>query len=229
MESAAPQESALATRRLVRFDPEAAGDVGPDDFVFDAPGIEAVSSECAGIVLADGDEDRAASLLAIGAPCVFVGQAALQDSTAVDRLLATHGGERIGIYAPAKRQVVSWAFETISNADFKTVAPSCCEPAWEVLKADGASTGILVGWWLGAMRDLGTRHFLVRVDIHDDADLNLCAGLVEEFGDALWLGPLDDPEPVLADWVAFGQCRQFALPNELLGPHADPPPTREFP
>lgn len=215
MESAATEKSALATRRLVRFDPEAAGEVGLADFLFDAPGVESVAAECAGIVLENDDEARANSLLTIGTPCVFIGQAALLDSTLVDRLVAAYGGERIGIYAPAKRQVVSWSFETTSNADFKTVAPSCCEPAWEVLKADGTSTDTLAGWWLGAMRDLGVRQFLVRVDIHDDTDLNICAGLVEELGDALWLGPLDDSEPVLADWVAFGQCRQLVLPAGL--------------
>jgi hypothetical protein len=221
MESAAPDMKSPAIRRLVRFDPAAAGDVGAADFVFDAPGVEAVAAECAGIVLTDGNAMRAATLLAIGAPCVFLGQAALLDSALVERLAAAHGGARIGIHAPVKRQGVSWSFETVSNADFKTVAPSFCEPAWEVLKADGTPTGTLAAWWLAAMRDLGATHFLVRADIGDDTDLNICAGLVEEFGDALWLGPLDDPAPVLADWVAFGRCRQLALPAGFAMPVAD--------
>lgn len=215
MESGSFEKSAPATRRIVGFDPARAADVGADDFVFDAPGVESVAAECAGVIVTDGNEIRAATLFAAGAPCVFIGQAALLDSTVVDRLVAAHGPDRIGIHAAVKRQAVSWAFETISNADFKTVAPSFCEPAWEVLLADGTPTGTLASWWLGAMRDLGARHFLVRVDIGDDTDLNICAGLVEEFGDNLWLGPLDDESPSLADWVNFGRCRRIALPAAL--------------
>ena len=127
--------SALAIRRWLAFDDDA--DIEPDDFVFDAPGVEAVAALCAGIVLASGDEQRAATLIAAGADCVFLGEAALLDSCVVDRLVTAHGMERVGIYAPLRRQTVSWSFETVSNADFKTVAPSHCEPAWEVLRADG--------------------------------------------------------------------------------------------
>jgi len=224
VEPAAPlasQESALAIRRWVAF--EDGADIEPDDFVFDAPGIEAVAALCAGVILASGDEQRAATLFAAGADCVLVGAAALDDSTVVERLVTAHGAERVGIYAPLRRQTVSWSFETVSNADFKTVTPSHCEPAWEVLRADGASTGTLAAWWLKAMRELGATRFLVRVDIQDDTDLNLCAGLVEDLGDALWLGPLLDPAPVLADWVDYGQCRQLALPVAAYAQCADLP------
>ncbi len=214
METATLEKSALAVRCIRSFDPAIAAEIGADDYVFDAPGVEAVAAECAGIVLTDGDEARAATLFVAGAHCVLIGQAALLDSTVVDRLVAAHGGTRIGIHAPLKRQVVSWAFETTSNADFKTVAPSHCEPSWEVLKADGTATGTLAGWWLGAMRELGARHFLVRVDIGDDTDLNLCADLVERLGDALWLGPLENPAPRLAEWIEFGRCRQLVLAPE---------------
>lgn len=204
------EKPALTVRRWLAFDEGT--EAGPDDFVFDGPGVEAVAALCAGVVLSDGDEQRAATLIAAGADCVFVGEAALQDSAVVDRLVATHGREHIGIYAPLRRQTVSWSFETVSNADFKTVTPSHCEPAWEVLRADGTGTGTLAGWWLKAMRELGASRFMVRVDIHDDTDLNLCAGLVEDLGDALWIGPLLEPAPHLADWVDYGQCRQLALP-----------------
>lgn len=200
---------ALAVRRWVAF--EDGTQVDADDLVFDGPGVEAVAALCAGVVLAAGDEQRVATLIAAGADCVFVGDAALQDSSVVDRLATAHGADRIGIYAPLRRQTVSWSFETVSNADFKTVTPSHCEPAWEVIRADGTGTGALVMWWLKAMRGLGASRFLVRVDIHDDTDLNLCAGLVEEFGDALWIGPLAEPAPNLADWVEYGQCRQLIL------------------
>jgi len=216
MEQEALEKSAVATRHLRNFAPDDAASIGPDDFVFDAPGVEAIADACAGIVLADGDEARAATLLNIGAPRVFLGEAALKDSAIVGRLVAAHGGERIGIYAPVQRQTVSWSFETVSNADFRTVTPSHCEPAWEVLLADGTPTGTLVAWWLGALRDLGATQFLVRTAIHDDTDLNLCAELVERFDNALWLEPLADCGVPLEDWVRYGQARQLAFTEALL-------------
>lgn len=211
MEQDVSEKSAVVVRRLCRHVPDDATAVGPDDFVFDAPGVEAIASECAGVVLAEGDETRAATLLNIGAPLVLIGEAALRDSSIVNRLAAAHGAERIGVYAPVWRQAISWSFETASNADFKTVTPSHCEPAWEVLRADGGSTGTLAAWWLAAVRDLGASRFLVHTDLRDDADLNLCADLVERFGDALWLAPLGRPSVPLADWVRYGHARQLAL------------------
>jgi hypothetical protein len=208
-EAPAAQKSTLAIRRCVVF--EGGTGIEADDLVFDEPGVEAVAALCAGIVLANGDEQRAATLLTAGADCVYVGEAALKDSTVIDRLVTKHGAERIGVYAPLRRQSISWSFETVSNADFKTVTPSHCEPAWEVLRADGTGTGTLASWWLAALREQGASHFLVQVDIRDDTDLNRCAGLVEQFGDTLWIGPLADPQPHLADWVDYGQCRQIVL------------------
>ncbi|UCH47203.1 MAG: hypothetical protein JSU95_14045 [Betaproteobacteria bacterium] len=183
--------------------------------IFDAPGVEAVAAFCAGIVLETGDEIRAATLLAAGAPIVLVGEAALRDSGVVKRLIVAHGGERVGAYAPARRQAVSWSLETDSNADFKIVAPSTCEPAWEVLTAAGAGSGTLLHWWLAALHDLGATQFLVRADIGDDADLNICARLVESFDERLWLGPLADATPRLEEWITYGQCRQLALMPDL--------------
>lgn len=207
--------STVAVRRLRQFAESSATLVGADDLVFDVPGVEAVAAACTGIVLAQGDEHRAATLLNIGAPLVFLGEAALTDSGIVRRLAAAFGSERIGIYAPAQRQSVSWGFETVSNADFRTVTPSHCEPAWEVLLADGSATGTLVAWWLAAMRDLGASQLLVRVAIDDDTDLNLCADLVERYGDALWLQPAAGAIP-LSDWIRYGQARQFALADDMV-------------
>ena len=211
-----PPSPCTAIRSLWRFADADATRIGSDDLVFDAPGVEAVADACAGIVVVDGDEQRATTLLNIGAPVVFLGEAALRDSGIVQRLAAAFGSERIGVHAPAQRQSVSWGFETVSNADFRTVTPSHCEPAWEVLLADGSATGTLVAWWLGAMRDLGASQFLVRVAIDDDADLNLCADLVERYGDALWLQPAPGTVP-LSDWIRYGQARQFALPGDMVG------------
>jgi hypothetical protein len=215
MEQDVRQKSAVVVRRLLRHAPDDAASVGPDDFIFDAPGVEAIASECAGVVIAEGDEMRAATLLSVGAPLVLLGEAALRDSTIVGRLVAAHGAERVGIYAPVRRQAVSWSFETASNADFKTVTPSHCEPAWEVLLADGTPTGTLVAWWLTTLRDLGATRFLVRTAIHDDVDLNLCADLVERFDNALWLAPVVGDDVPLADWVRYGQARQLALADGM--------------
>lgn len=219
MESASPVEnpaekSAPALWRLLRFDPAMVLDIGADDVVFDAEGVEAVAAECAGIVLAGGDEARVETLLAAGAPCILLGEAALADSSLVERLARTHPG-CIGIYAPVQRQTVDWSFETVSNADFKTITPSVCEPAWEVLKADDTPTGTLAVWWLSALRELGATQFLVHVDVRDDADLNILAGLVEALGNSLWISPRSDAHLPLADWINYGQSRQLALSPAL--------------
>jgi imidazole glycerol phosphate synthase subunit HisF len=206
----------MVTRHLRQFAEADAATIGADDLVFDAPGVETVADACAGIVLADGDEARATTLLNIGVPLLFIGEAALHDSSIVQRLAATFGSERIGVYAPAQRQTVSWSFETVSNADFRTVTPSHCEPAWEVVLADGAATGTLVAWWLGAQRDLGASQFLVSVAVNDDTDLNLCADLVERYGDALWLAPNAESAVPLSDWMIYGQARQLALRNGIV-------------
>jgi hypothetical protein len=193
----------------------ARADEGPIDaaFVFDAVDIDPALP--ATIVLPSGPEQRAEALLAAGAACVLVGEAALLDSTLVGRLAARHGSHRVGVYAPARRLESQWSFDTTSNADFRVVTPSVCEPAWEVLRADGGGSGALVGWWIAEMCKRGASLALVRADIQDDADLNVCAGLVEDLGDQLWLGPLTDMEPKLDEWTAYGRLRQIVLPAGL--------------
>lgn len=218
----AEQKSAPAVRRLLRFEPAMTHGIGSDDWVFDAPGVEPVAAECAGIVLERGDAARAETLLAAGASCVLLGEAALIDSEAVGRLARAHPG-CIGIYAPVRRQAIEWSFETVSNADFKTVAPSCCEPAWEVLKADGTPTGTLAAWWLAALRELGATQFLVQADVRDDADLNILAGLVETQGESLWIAPRSEACLPLADCVNYGQCRQLALSADEYERYLDNP------
>lgn len=214
MDRAVSEKSSLLIRRLAAFDPERTERITAEDFLFDAPGIETVADACAGIVVATGGAERAMTLLAVGAPFVFLGDAALSDSDALTRLAQAHPG-RIGIHALARRMAVSWSFETASNADFKTVAPSLCEPSWEILKSDGAPTGVLAGWWLKAMQDLGAMGMLVRAEVCDDTDLNILAGLSEEFGDLLWVAPLNGMHLPLADWVVYGHGRRLALPDEI--------------
>lgn len=167
------------------------------------------------VVLHAEPEDMAVSLLNAGAKKVFLGETALYDSTVVSRLVQLFGSQRIGLHVPVQRQSVSWSFETESNEDFNVVAPSLCEPVWEVLKANGESSGVRATGWIEAMLHHGVGCVLLRADISDDADLNLCAGLVETLGDKLWVAPLTDANLPLADWVSFGQVKQMALPTAL--------------
>lgn len=182
--------------------------------------IEEKLEGLAGIVLPTQTEERAAALLATGAKMVFIGEAALHDSGVIARLAARFGGERIGVYVPARRMESSWSFETVSNADFKVVAPSICEPCWEILRADGSPTATQAHWWIGEMMKQGASVALVRVDLCDDADLNLCAGLVQELGERLWLGPLAQTEPSLDEWVSYGKLTHVVLPTAMFAqPH----------
>lgn len=167
------------------------------------------------VVLSGESEAMATTLLHAGAKKVFLGEAALFDSTVVSRLVHAFGSERIGLNVPVQRQSVSWSFETESNEDFNVVTPSLCEPVWEVLKANGESSSVRAVSWIKAMLQHGVSTVLLRADIGDDTDLNLCAGLVETVGDKLWVAPLTDIAPALADWVNFGQVTQLALPVAL--------------
>ncbi|AUL99535.1 hypothetical protein B4966_04625 [Rhodocyclaceae bacterium] len=187
--------------------------------------------EVAGVVLPAEGETRAVALLEAGATRVFVGEAALADAGVVARLAERFGSSRVGVYMPARRMAVRWSFETVSNADFKVVTPSVCEPCWEILRSDGSASGTRVHWWVQQMIERGASAALLRVDLHDDADLNLCAGLVEELGERLWLGPLTHNQPALSDWVAYGKLTRIMLPpalfvrrEELLPPSTEPQP-----
>ena len=188
----------------------------PDDardaYLIDGPTLGAARlATAAGIVLPWEGVARATELLAVGARRVLLGDAALVDASTVAALAATFGGERVGVYVPARRFEVSWSFDTSSNADFRVLTPSLGAPAWEVLRADGTPTGTQAFWWIGEMLARGASEVLLCVDIRDDADLNLCADGVERFGDRFWIGPLADPAPVLDEWRRYGHARQLAL------------------
>ncbi|MFN6960804.1 MAG: hypothetical protein ACK4N6_01055 [Rhodocyclaceae bacterium] len=226
MEVAVVDTPALTVRRLCCFDPENRCEFDVKDYIFDAPGVEELAAGCAGIILREGagSEARAATLLTAGAPLVFLGEGALFDGELVRRMAQSYPG-RIGIYALAQRQAVSWTLDTVSNADFRTVTPSVGEPAWEVLKANGAPTGTLLGWWLAAMRERGATQFLVHVDVRDDTDLNILAGLVETFGEGLWVGPRSDEGCLpFEEWINYGHCRQLVLSASIYERHQDSAP-----
>jgi len=55
----------------------------------------------------------------------------------------------------------------------------------------------------------------VQVDVLDDTDLNLCAGLVEDLGEGFWIAPGGQFEPALADWVRYGKVTRIALSPAL--------------
>lgn len=192
------------------FDPAA-----EEQFVYDNPAVDACAGQCAAVILSAGDETRAEVLLAAGARQVLIGEAALLDSGIIERLVAKFGKERIGLAVPVRNLAVNWAFETVSNADFKVVTPSICEPTWEVLRADGSGTATHAEWWIGQMVERGAHAVLLLADIDSDSDLNLCASLVEKLDAQLWVAPRTMGAPPLADWIAFGLVRQLALPPGL--------------
>jgi hypothetical protein len=186
-----------------------------DAYLFDDPGrgrADSAMLASAGIVLPVQGAARAAELLAAGARRVLLGEAALADSSIVSALAGKFGADRVGVYVPARRLEVSWSFDTVSNADFRVLTPSVGAPAWEVLRVDGARTGTQALWWIGEILKLGASAALLRVDIRDDADLNLCADCVERFGERVWIGPLADKVDALGQWVHYGHARQLALP-----------------
>lgn len=165
------------------------------------------------VVTAGGDEARAGELLARGAGCVFLGDLALNDREAVRRLIAQHGGERIGVCVQAQKTSVAWTMmEEAPNAGFRVMMPSVSVPGWDLLQQDGTPTGERVDWWLEEMFALGLGKALICMDMQDD-DLNLCAGLIEDHGAKLWFSPRLEADADLEPWVRWGQIRQLLLPN----------------
>lgn len=200
----------VADLHLATFDSPSAERL-PDFLIHDGHWVGDATA-VAGIVLPEAGEAIARGFLAMGAPRIFLGAAALLDSALVERLARDYGSESVGLFLPVARMAISWSLETESNADFKTVMPSIGEPGWEILGSDDGRTGTLVQWWLAAMFERGASSAILRVDIVDDTDLNICAGLVERFGDKLWFAPRSSVGNRLADWRCWGGVRRFAVP-----------------
>lgn len=205
---------AVIVRRLCDSLP--AGEDASPVFLIDCNPVPADPRRIEGIVLPGGNQARIRELLRAGAPRVFVGEGALLDGTLVEALVAEFGSERIGLYVPARRMQANWSMDTVSNADFRVMTPSVCEPCWEILRANGARSGTHAAWWLGEMFARGASSALLRVDMTDDADLNILAGLSERWGERLWLAPLADPAPDFAAWVELGGARQLAAAEAML-------------
>ncbi|GAB4396345.1 MAG: hypothetical protein OHK0048_00710 [Rhodoferax sp.] len=167
------------------------------------------------VVLRNETVADAAALLRAGARRVYLADAALRQPRACADLAQQFGQDRVGLHVMVQRQAVSWSIETESNADFSVMTPSLCAPTWELLFSDGQPSGVHALPWLAEQRGAGVNTILLRADIDDDADLNLCATAVEQLADALWVAPLSQVPRELFDWVQFGQVRQLVLPTAL--------------
>lgn len=166
----------------------------------------------ASIVLRSAGLARARTLLRAGAGQVLVGEAALRDSMLIATLAGEFGKNRVGVWVPAQRMSRSWTLDNhTSNADFRCITPSCGAPAWEILNSEGSGSGTDVQWWTVQMVERGASTVLVAVDMHDDDDLNICAGMAECLGAAFWLTSLASPTLATEDWVRYGQARNLAV------------------
>lgn len=156
---------------------------------------------------------RARLRLAAGARQVLFGDAALDDPAIVARAVREFGAPRVGVWLPARRAPVSWAMDSFSNGDFKCMVPSNPQARWDVLRSDAEPAGIDVQACMERVLALGAATVLVGIDMQDERDLDLCAGLVERFGRRLWLTPLQERAADLAPWIEWGQMRQLVLPD----------------
>ncbi len=208
MPSVTPKDSALSFAKWADSGDTA---LGIPQFVRDGEAIPAAVQGLT-IVLERGSEMRARELLEQGAAQVLLADAALLDSTVVTRLSQEYGTHRIGVSIPVEKRHISWALDTVSNADFRCLTPSIGKAGWEIVMSDGTATGTDAEWWLGEMLALGASMALIQADIEDN-DLNLCAGLMENHGNKLWFSPWQYPDADLEPWVRYGQIRQLLLPT----------------
>jgi len=197
--------------KIARWLGDAAADEATPVFTLAPAAEQADALPEATLLLMDGDEAHAHALLARGASRVLLGDAALLDGTLVRRMVEQYGGERIGVVVTARKHHVNWMLDTVSNADFRCLTPSYGKPGWELLLSNGEGTGADAEWWLGEMMGCGAVQALLRVDMRND-DLNVCAGLCENFGEKLWFTPWQEAQTDLEPWVRYGRVRQLLLP-----------------
>lgn len=165
------------------------------------------------VVLETGGLARARMRLEAGASQVLLGDTALHQLALVRAAVEEFGRARTGVWVPARRAPVSWSLDSDSNCDFKCMVPSNPQARWDVLRADRLQAGLDVRRWVEKLLAQGVGTVLLAVDMQDDRDLDVCAGLVEEFGPALWFSPLDQPAGDFASWVEYGQVRRLVLPQ----------------
>jgi hypothetical protein len=202
----------ISTLKLARWVKAEELPVGGVCFVEDGPDLPESLAQL-NVAMGAGSEARAAELLALGAARVLLGELALLDSAAVERLVAEYGGERIGIWVRSARSVSSWSLDAEApTAGFKCMLPSMGVAGWDVLKDDATATGTDAEWWIAQMLERGVSLVLVSNDLQDE-DMNICATLVLNHGDKLWFATRLDPHADLEPWVRWGQVRQLVLPT----------------
>ncbi|AXS84106.1 hypothetical protein [Marinobacter sp. Arc7-DN-1] len=164
------------------------------------------------VVSVTGDLSRVDMLLGAGAQEVLLGEAALRDNTLMREAIARHGGERIGLWLPVRRAVASWGFDTVSNADFSTLAITNPIPRWMIRLADGTLSDVDACWWAGKMIRAGCGKVLVSVVEPEDDDLSACAEMAECAGEHFWLDTGSADAEDLRFWARYGKARQMVLP-----------------
>lgn len=169
------------------------------------------------VVLPGAGLAQARARLAAGARQVLFADAARQDPALLRAALAEFGADRVGAWVPVRRMPVSWAMDTQSNGDFKCMVPSNPQARWEVLGGDLHGTGGDAARWIEQLARMGVGTVLVSAHMQDERDLDLCAGLVEDFGERLWFSPLKAAEADLAAWVEFGRVRRLVLADDAAG------------
>ena len=179
-------------------------------FMFDRGDIPTRLSNV-GVVLESGGLAQARARLAAGARQVLLADSALRDSAVMRSAVAEFGADRVGAWLPLKRMEVGWSLDSQSNGDFKCMVPSNPQARWEVLTSDMQRTGTEAGRRIEQLSRLGVTTIVISVDMHDDRDLDLCAGLLERFAERLWFSPLTALGADLASWVEFGQVRRLVL------------------
>jgi hypothetical protein len=201
----------MSTLKFARWVKEDELPVGGECFVEDGVGLPESLAQL-NVAMGAGSESRAVELLERGAGRVLLGDLALNDSTAVERLVAQYGGERIGLWVRSARTVSSWTLDAEApSAGFKCMLPSIGVAGWDVLKNEGTPTGTDAEWWIARMIERGVSLVLVSIDLQD-ADMNICATLVLNHGDKLWFSTRLEPDTDLEPWVRWGQVRQLVLP-----------------
>ncbi len=209
-----PERRALTLARWVKR--PAAGSLEQPQFMFDR-GEPAAPLQNVSLVLPSTDLSVMRARLAAGARQVLLADGTLRDMALIQSAVAEFGGTRVGAWLPLRRMEVCWALDSHSNGDFKCMVPSNPQARWEVLSVDRQRTGTEAGGWIDRLARSGVKTVLVSVDMQDDRDLDLCAGLMERFGDLLWFSPLDETTADFASWVEFGQVSRLVLPDGAAG------------
>ena len=168
------------------------------------------------VVIDEASIGHAQALLRAGAPMAFIAATSTTSLEHVARLAGDAGSQHVGVFIDAAPMEVRWHLDSESNADFRTLVPSMPEACWELLDARADRTGIRVDACLRRAFERGATAAIVRVELGEprDSDLNVCAGLVERFGQRIWIAPRDATPCSLEPWIRYAGASRFVLPPE---------------